>query len=232
MLYRIVGLSDPVLLVALIACGIWFVAYRPWGLDPSAGASLAGALFGGAAVLLGNWINRATSRHRTIRETEDRRIKLKTLIAAELVGVAVGLIGAKKLMDAAIISSMAQGSVATKLDMDRYRPRAMPFTESLGTELLLLEHQAIDALTTLRSNLAITQHEMDEITAGATFGLLKATTLSNGLGHDMTVLAETLERIAPTRKLRLTGKEPELAINILKRAAQPPKDYLSTIAEK
>ena len=224
MLYRIVGLSDPVLLVALVACGIWFVACRPWGLDPSAAASLAGALFSGAAVLLGNWINRANSSHQNFREMDERRKKLETLIAAELVGVAVGLIDAKKLMDAAIVSAMAQGSVATRLDLDRYRPRAMPFTESLGTELLLLEQQAIDALTTLRSNLAITQHEMDEITAGAIFGLLKATTLSNGLGHDMTVLAETLESIAPRRKLRLAGKEPELAIDILKRAAQPPKD--------
>ena len=143
------------------------------------------------------------------------------MIGAELVNVAVGLIGAKRLMDAAIVSAMARGSVATQLDMDRYKPRAMPFTDSLGTELLLLEHPAIDALTTLRSNLAITQQEMDEITSGATFGLLKATALSNGLGHDMTNLVKTLELIAPTRKLSFPGKEPELATTILKRATQP-----------
>ena len=221
MLYRIVGLIDPVLLVALIASGIWFVAFHPWGLDPSAAASLAGALFGGAAVLLGNWINRANSRYQIFREMEDRRVKLKALIGAELVNVAVGLTVAKKLMDAAIVSAMAQGPVPTQFDMTPYQPRAMPFTDSLGTELLFLEHQAIDALTTLRSNLAITQQEMDEITAGTPFGLLKATTLSHGLGHDMGILAETLEHIAPARKLTFPGKEPELATTILKRAAQP-----------
>lgn len=224
MLYRIVGWSELVLFVALIGCGIWFVASHPWGLDASAAASLAGALFGGAAVLLGNWINRANSRHQNVREMESRRMKLKALIAAELVNVAAGLISAKELMDAAIISAKAQGSVPTQFDMSRYRPRAMPFTDSLGTELLLLEHQAIDALTTLRSNLAVTRQDMDEITAGATFTLLKATALSNGLGHDMTILAKALERIAPTRKLQLSGKEPELATGMLNRAAQPPKE--------
>ena len=183
---------------------------------------LAGALFGGAAVLLGNWINRVNSRHQNFCEIEERREKLKALVGAELVNVAVGLIGAKNLMDAAIVSAVAQGSVATQLDMGRYRPRAMPFTDSLGTELLILEHRAIDALTTLRSNLAITTREMDEITSGTTFRLLKATALSNGLGHDMTILAKALECFIPTRKLTVPGKEPELATTILKRAAQSP----------
>ena len=82
MLYRIVGLSDPVLLVALIAGGIWFVAFHPWGLDPSAAASLAGALFGGAAVLLGNWINRANSRYQNFCEMKDRREKIKAMISS------------------------------------------------------------------------------------------------------------------------------------------------------
>ena len=39
---------------------------------------------------------------------------------------------------------------------------------------------------------------MDEVTAGARFGLLKATSLSESLGHDMAVLAEVFTHIAPT----------------------------------
>lgn len=223
LLYRILGLSDLVLFVALIACGLCFVAFRPWGLDLSAASALAGALFGGGAVLLGNWISRVNSGRQNRLEIEERRIKIEALIAAELVGVATSLIHAKKLMDAAIGSATTQGSVPTQIDLSRYRPNAMSYTDSLGTELLLLDRQSIDALATLRSNLAITLQEMDEISAGANFGLLKATSLSNALGHDMSVLANTFERIAPARKLQFSGQLPELVTNILKRAAQPHK---------
>lgn len=79
----------------------------------------------------------------------------------------------------------------------------MPFTDSLGTKLLVLKKGAIDAIAILRSNLAVTRQSMDEMAAGARFGLLKAISLSNGLGHDMTVLAEAFTHIAPTRKLRI-----------------------------
>jgi hypothetical protein len=95
----------------------------------------------------------------------------------------------------------------------------MPFTDSLGTKLLAFEKGLIDAITTLRSNLAVTRQGMDEVTAGAHFGLLKATSLSNGLGHDMTVLAEAFTHIAPTRRLLMGDAEPELVTEILKRAA-------------
>jgi len=57
-----------VLVAALTASGLWVVVCKPWGLDgPTAGA-LAGVLFGGAAVLLGNLINRANQRHEKTAE--------------------------------------------------------------------------------------------------------------------------------------------------------------------
>lgn len=90
----------------------------------------------------------------------------------------------------------------------------------------MLETPAVDALTTLRSNLAQTHRSMEgrAETVKATFGLSMtiATSLSNGLAHDMTVLVEAIEHIAPTRKLALPGNEPELATEIQRRAAQPP----------
>lgn len=133
---------------------------------------------------------------------------------------------AKQLVDAAIISARAGGQVSEALDMSSYRPRQMPFTDSLGAKLLAFEKGAIDAIATLRSNLAVTRQGMDEVTAGARFGLLKATSLSNGLSHDMTVLAEVFAHVAPTRMLLIADAdaEPELVTEILKRAAQPPAD--------
>jgi hypothetical protein len=212
---------DWVLFVVLTGFGLYVVACRPWGFDPGAAAGLAGALFGGAALLLGNWINRANERFKAEQEQAGQVEKLKTLIAAELVDVACGLMDAKRLVDAAILSRRAGGSVADTLDMSPYRPRQMPFTDGLGTKLLAVEKEAIDAIATLRSNLAVTRQSMDEITAGTRFGLLKATSLSNGLGHDMTILAKAFSHIAPNRKLHLQNAEAELVTEILKREANP-----------
>jgi hypothetical protein len=229
MLRRIVGGIDLALFVALIAFGLWVIWTRPLALDAAAAASLAGALFGGAAVLLGNWINRSNERQKADVELEQKCTKLMTLIAAELVNVTAGLLDAKRLMDAAITTLKAGGAGVGQVDMNQYLPRGMPFTESLGVELLMLESPAVDALTTLRSNLAQTRRAM-EGTAGpvkATFGLslTTATALSNALAHDMTVLSEAFEHIAPTRKLILPGGEkPKLVTEILKLAAQPPRD--------
>jgi hypothetical protein len=203
---------------------LYVVFSRPGGIDQAAAASLAGALFGGAALLLGNWINRANDQCKTAREQAGEIEKLKTMIAAELVDVACGLMSAKQLVDAAIISARAGGQVSETLDMSSYRPRQMPFTDSLGTKLLILKNGAIDAIATLRSNLAVTRQLMDEVTAGARFGLPKATFLSNTLSQDMTVLAEVFTHIAPTRKLLIADAEPELVTEILKRAAKPPPD--------
>jgi hypothetical protein len=220
---RVMTYVDLLLFVLLIVAGWYVVACRPWGVDQAAAAGLAGALFGGAALLLGNWINRANDRFKAAQEQAGQIEKLKILIAAELVDVACGLMSAKQLVDAAIISLRAGGPVSETLDMSLYRPRLMPFTDSLGPKLLALEKGAIDAITTLRSNLAVTRQSMDEVTAGARFGLLKATSLSNGLGHDMSILAEVFTHIAPTRKLLPLGAEPELVAEVLNRAAKPPQ---------
>jgi hypothetical protein len=220
---RITNHIDLVLFAALVAFGWYVLACRPWGIghDQAAAAGLAGALFGGAALLLGNWINRANDRFKAAQDQAGQVEKLNTMIAAELVNVACGLMSAKQLVDSAVISARAGGQVPDALDLSLYRPRQMPFTCGLGTKLLALEKEAIDAIATLQSNLAVTRQGMDEVTAGARFGLLKATSLSNCLGHDMAVLAEVFTHIAPTRRFSIADAEPELATEILKRAAKP-----------
>lgn len=207
------------LFMVLIMVSVYVMAYQPWCIDPAAASSLSGALFGGAALLLGNWINRINDRHRAEQEQAEQIENLKTLIAGEMVNVAAGLIYAKQHVDSAIISLNVGGPVPEKLDMNRYRPRLMPMTESLGPKLLALERSAIDAITTLRSNLAVSRNSMDEVTAGKRFGMLVAQSLSEGLSHDMKILSDVFTHIAPTRKLELPGKQPELAIDVLNKAA-------------
>ena len=212
---------DLVLFAMLIASGSYVMACRPWGIDQVAAAGLAGALFGAGALLLGNWINRANDRLKAAQEQVGQVEKLKALIAAELVDVACGLMDAKQFVDAAITSLKTNGPVSKIQNMSSYRPRQMPFTDSLGTKLIALEKLAIDAIVTLRANLAVTRQGMDEVTAGIPFVVLKATALSNGLGSDMTVLADVFTHIAPNRMLRLQNAKPELVIEILKRLAKP-----------
>jgi hypothetical protein len=211
--------SDLVLFAVLIAAAFWIVLCPIHGFDPAASAALAGALFGGAALLLGNWINRYNESDAAETELEQRRTKLQTLLAAELVNVAASLIDAKRFVDAALATLSAGGSVDQHEDMTWVMP-PRPWSDHLDLELLILQRPAIDALVTLRSNLSKTSRAMEAITEGRdSFGWLRAAALSAGLAHDMTVLRKTFEHIAPDRKFVLDGRPPELVTSILQRMA-------------
>jgi hypothetical protein len=219
---RIVGGCDLVLAALIAVGGLGLMLYLNQKLDAAAVAALAGALFGGAAVLVGNWINRRDTVQRVSADLVRRRASLKTMIGAELVNVVAGHMGAKDILDAAIISMRAGGHVGDRLDMARYMPREMPFTDGLGVEILALDQQAIDALATLRSNLAITRMSMAAITDGRErFGLLQCTALGDAIRQDMAILATTFACIAPTRQLALPGEPAEPATEILRRLALP-----------
>lgn len=178
-----------------------------------------------AAVLLTTWLSRTHERMRGLEQRDERRSSLKVLVAAELLDVAIGLREAKALCLAAVRTAEGGGRLPEREDFSGYMPRPMPFVEGAGVELLVLEEKAIDALVTLRTNLRQTGMIMSEITAGrAQFGLLKAKTLSASLSHDMTVLAEAFELIAPARKLRMEGRGPELVGVLLRREANEDQE--------
>ena len=179
-------------------------------------ATLVGALLGGALLLLGNWLGRWSEGRASDARTDDRRAKLKVLIAAELVNVTAGLIGAKRLMDAAITSAEAGAQLPPTQDLSSDVPRPMPFTDALGLELLLLDSPDLDALMTLRGGLALTRLAMDEISSGRRqFGLLAAQRIRDEIRHDMSVLRDAFARIAPERELAIDGQPPQLATAIL-----------------
>lgn len=181
-------------------------------------ATLAGSLFGGGGVLLANWINRWNDRQRAVRELTDKRAQLKAMIGSELVNVAAGLIGAHEFIRAALNSQEAMVPMG---DLRRHFPREMAFTESLGSEVLALERPAINALASLRSNLAITRMQMEEIaTAEGGAWHIHVTGLLRGVNHTIGVLAESFEHIAPDSQLALQGRPPELASKILSRLAE------------
>ena len=94
----------------------------------------------------------------------------------------------------------------------------MPFTESLGTELLLLGQQDIDVLATLRSNLARTALSMQEITEGKQrLNLLSLGRIEASIRYDLDILAQTFDQIAPERQLAIEEQSAEYASSILRR---------------
>lgn len=103
---------DMIPFVVLATFGTWVIVNKPWTLDQASAAAFSGAIYGGAALLLGNWINRVSEWRCSAAEGAQRIEKLKVLLTAELVDVAVGLIEARQLTEAAIISLNAGGSVS------------------------------------------------------------------------------------------------------------------------
>jgi len=98
-----------------------------------------------------------------------------------------------------------------------YMPRDMPFTFGLGVELCIFEQPVIDAIVTLRSNLAITRESMEDVSnreGGA--WRLQIVRLLNGLRFTMDIAAECFEHLAPARELKRDGKEPELFSKVLR----------------
>lgn len=223
-MWRLIGFTDILIVILLLLIGALLMHWQNMK-SAEAIATLVGALFGGAALLLGNWINRWNERSKACKDLEKRVSKLKAMIAAELVNVACGLIDAKEMMEAAVRTAQAGGGLPNNEDLTRYAPRLMPFTDNLGSKLLILEQREIDVLTTLRSNLATTRMIMDEVSSGRrSFGLLTATQLDGSIRHDMKILSEAFEHFAPERKLALMGKDPQHATTILRRLSQPAGD--------
>lgn len=218
---RILSASDLTLFFALLACGTWIVWRKPDGLDAASASTLTGALYGAAVLLLGNWITRRNEARREALDLADRKAKLITLVTARLVHVATGLMFSKQLADAALESaSAAQASVF----LGPYPPQ-LTIIRDLGADFALLDERAIDALVTLESTTDITRRDLEQREAGglpisAMFGLRQVV---DGIGHNLNVLAQCFERIAPERKFEIDGQPAELVSTILRRQAQLPR---------
>lgn len=210
--------SDVFLCVFLLAVALWLLRGLTTEKPDEAiiMATLAGALFGGAAILLGNWIARFNERLKAAEDLAQRQDRVKALITGELVNVAAGLIGADELIDAARGTLQSTGGTLSP-DLTLHLPRDMPFTFGLGVELCILDRPSIDAIVALRSNLAITRQSMQDVSmlqSGA-WGL-QIDQLLNGLRFTTGIAAEYFERIAPTRKMQRDGKSPELFSAVLR----------------
>jgi hypothetical protein len=99
-------------------------------------------------------------------------------------------------------------------------PRPMPFTTALGTELLILSPQEIDVLSTLEANMAVTRGQLQAFSTGKrSLNIMTVRSLSQGVAHDLDILAQAFERIARSRKLEVGSQPPERASVLLRRLA-------------
>jgi len=152
---------------------------------------------------------------RTTEAETERRVKIEKLVTAELVNIAAGSISAVDFISAAVTNSGAMG----RNDLARFIPRGMPFTSAMGTELLLLSERQLDCLITLEANLRETRRQMQEFPSEPLHHFIPATNLLGSLAHDMEVLAETFEVLAPTRQFKV-GRYSGPANGVLRHVAE------------
>jgi hypothetical protein len=82
--------SDAALCALIFAIAIWLTTREGKVDDQVARATLAGALVGGGAILLGSWINRAHEDRRKAEDLLNRRSRFNAVLRAELFDVATG----------------------------------------------------------------------------------------------------------------------------------------------
>jgi hypothetical protein len=215
-------LAIQIALVAALAVG---GGVAPWvgpmlKLEPPSTGAFTGALIGSAAAMLGALLTRLDAKRDKAAADAERRRAIKTLIAAELVNVSAGYIGLHGTMRAAQRTLKATGSVSALADLPNEMPRSMPFTSALGTELLVLSPSEIDVLSILESNMSLTRGKLQELSIGKrSLDLLTMPSVSQGIAHDMDILAQAFEKLAPLRKLAVPNQPPELAAALLRRLA-------------
>jgi hypothetical protein len=191
------------------------------GWPPALIGASSGAFISGAATMLGRWLDRWQDHAEREKVDAERRSSIKAGIVRDFVSVATGLIGAQQTMDAALGTIKSGGQVPTQADLSNEMPRPMQFTEGLGSDtLILLSPREVGLVMTLQANLSVTRTLMLGISTGKEyFGLLSATTLRNSIAHNMRILAEAFEVIAPSEKLALADGLPEPASELLRRLA-------------
>ncbi len=203
----------------LIVLAMTVIYFGDWlSLKGEITGALAGALIGGAGVVLGGTLERTDARKGGELEREALRGKLKTLIAAELVGVALGYVTAFEFMSGSLDALQNGAPSQSEIDLSRYTPAPLSWATDFRSESLVLTERQLDILVTLGINMAVTRKSLGELgTSGRSLNLLNAPALKNGIAHDIGVLAEAFEEFAPTRKLQFPGKDPELASVYLRR---------------
>ena len=209
-----------VLIVILAAGGIAIgLLGESLGLHPSSTGAFTGALIAAAAAMLGAWLTWLRQQGDKASADAERRDKIKLLVEADLAFVFGRYVSLQRLLQAAK-RTMDAGATSPTPDFSSVVPRSMPYTSNFGTELLMLSRQEIDVLSTLTSEIAITQIRLqDFITGQRRFDAFSISSLCQEVARDLIILALAFEAIAPSREFTVENQPLERASAQLRRLA-------------
>ena len=194
------------------------VKHFPNLIDSHLAENLSNTLLSTFTVILGLLLGMLMEQSLAAKNRTESIKKIKTLLVSELFNNLCGLASAKKSMDEAIGAALAGGSLPRTNDMTLEMPRPMLFTENLGSDLLLLNRKQIDALSIFRSSLELTKTLMTSVTTGRMpFCLGTAKIILSSVKHNMLLLAQVFEEVAPEHILHFPPEEPESTVCYLGR---------------
>ena len=181
-------------------------------LNKEQSAAAAGALFSGAALLFGNWINRWSTARRASEEAariqdaklqeainiqEERLEKLKLMLAGEFQMLSLSLTDALVILDAAVTTKRTGGYLSAT-DWTRYLPPlAVLIIDSSNFELSALDHESLAALMGLRQNLWVTRREFNDLSMQSDPHVTSVWKVQQGVRHTMKSLTDAIHKIYP-----------------------------------
>lgn len=221
---------DILIMFALFTLGI-VILINPWKLfEGDTKGALAGALWGGATLLLGNWINRYNDRRLVEEEITGRRDKSKVLITSELDHVARNLFYAREKIDG-IFSAINKVQVIDSqgLDMSRYYPQTLYFFDHLGIDIIILDKNTVDSLVALRSNLEMSKISTERLSRTTHIDASNAIKFSLILKSNMDCLCKAFKNIEPNHKFKLGDQPEQLIIEMLQaKIDRSPRDNIQS----
>jgi hypothetical protein len=181
----------------LLSAGIAVIWWPSLTLDttasaPTTAATLAGALFGAAALFAGAQINEISRRRDAEVELQNERGRVRAMLDNEFIRVCVNLMQYAHELSKSL---NYEGQIAGFGE-----PLPNPIFESVRSELLCLPEAEIDVLCTFYSGLDATRREIrDESRAFNVYRIL------GHVHHDLKTAEEAARKIWPTRKIQSAG---------------------------
>jgi hypothetical protein len=200
-----------VIAAGLLAAGLAVIRW-PLLIDPdlssgpAAAATLAGALFGAAALFAGAQINEVARRRDAEIELQNQQHRVRAILDNEFIRVCVNL-----MQEASDLSKVRQNSLCT---LDFREPLPTPIFDDLKSEMLCLPENEIDALCTFYGGLGQTRRLIRDET--------RALGLASVLGHmlhDLRTAEEVARKVWPTRKVHLPNEHAALLADKLREQA-------------
>lgn len=220
MLQLILRWGNPVLTLTLVALA-WAAVRWPDAVgDKDAAATLAGALFGAAALFAGAEISAWNRKVEEKKKLAQERRRVRAALAPEFVRICANEIDATGRL-LRLFSTSHSSQRVDSMDPERFIPIPSPVFEKLTEEVLCLEEAEIDALFVFYGGLARTRNAIREgaVRYSGVLNLLFAQEMLGHMQHDLETAATVAQYVWPSRVIQMPGEEAESLTDRLRRQA-------------